>query len=391
MSSSIVLADVGRLESPKITNYLRRNVSTLLGRPTKNFPGSQPVTLSRKHFNELESSDYWLFEKSDGIRCMLYLTRGLENNQWVEQQYLIDRRNDYYSMEGGCMRMPCGENNLYTDRCQNGTLLDGELVLQRINGGYTYTYLVFDCLAINGENITSRQHSFRRNKLRSLVIKPWKTFCEERPDLAFMRPFQLELKTPLASHRVRRALKDVIPTLPHGNDGLIFVSKRSPYTFGTDQHTFKWKAPNDNTVDFLLNINETRADDDDRGTPGPDSLEFQLHVYLGGQIYQHFANLSLSDTEMDAMMGAAMAVNGSVLECYRDETTGMWRPKLEPSGYPRIRSDKLHGNHVSVVSNILESIQDGVTEDDLIKQALKMKTAYKMRHPERPASPMSLC
>lgn len=43
---------------------------------------------------------YFLCEKTDGIRCLLYITTGDSGEEIV---YLIDRKNDYYYIPHGGM------------------------------------------------------------------------------------------------------------------------------------------------------------------------------------------------------------------------------------------------------------------------------------------------
>jgi mRNA guanylyltransferase len=177
----------------------------------------------------------------------------------------------------------------------------------------------------------------------------------------------------------------IIPNLPHGNDGLIFTCKETPYVSGTDQHILKWKPPHENTVDFRLQLGAFPTETDDDGTTYEDfdqKPHFDLLVYHGGngsQAYRHFAPLYLTNTEWNAMKGMQQQFDWRIMECYREAETGNWRPKIETDGTPRFRDDKDHANHISVVDSVIESIEDAVTEEDLISVWPKIKAAWKER------------
>jgi mRNA guanylyltransferase len=61
---------------------------------------------------------------------------------------------------------------------------------------------------------------------------------------------------------------------------------------------------------------------------------------------------------------------------------GVWRPKLD-EGTPRFRDDKSDANHISVVLSVQESIEDAVTEQDLVGAAMGIRNAFKARQKAR--------
>jgi mRNA guanylyltransferase len=180
MGSSVTLDDVGQRIPPEDMQFHRGTVADLLGRQQLSFPGAQPVSFARNHFLELQRTDYYLCEKTDGIRCLLYLTAFLGTAEGdIEAQFLIDRKNDYYYIPRDQLHLP-KQNDL--GGYHQGTLLDGELVRQDCGDGRTkLVYLIFDGLCLDGQSITNRQLDIRLGKIRAFVYEPWVEFAKQYP------------------------------------------------------------------------------------------------------------------------------------------------------------------------------------------------------------------
>ncbi|KAG9695843.1 mRNA-capping enzyme subunit alpha, partial [Aureobasidium melanogenum] len=106
MGSLLQLSDVADLIPRRDANDFRERVRHLLGRSSTNFPGAQPVSFSRRHFRDLQETDYYLCEKTDGIRCLLYFTTFTDGNNHLEAHMLIDRKNDYYNIDNEHFHFP---------------------------------------------------------------------------------------------------------------------------------------------------------------------------------------------------------------------------------------------------------------------------------------------
>ena len=81
--------------------------------------------------------------------------------------------------------------------------------------------------------------------------------------------------------------------------------------------------------------------------------------------------MHVTPSEWEDMKALRQPLDDTIVECFQDEQ-GRWR-------YHRLRDDKLDANHISTVEKVLESIQDRVTEDDLIRASPAIKTAWKKR------------
>lgn len=292
---------------------------------------------------------------------------------------LIDRKNDYYSIDNAHFHFPrprAPDSSFHTE-----TLLDGELVLDKLpNGEERKTYLVFDCLALDGKPLLQRPLDKRMGYFMESVLKPYRSLLERYPEAVAEQPFHIMAKKMEKAYGIEMMLKDVLPKLPHGNDGLIFTCRTSPYVTGTDQHILKWKPPHENTIDFRLQLGEFPTVDEggEKFQDFDACPSFDLLVYYGNNRNEFFASLYVTDSEWESMKGMGQVLDGRIIECYKDGQ-GRWRMKREGDGTPRFRDDKTEANHIKTVESVLESIEDAVGEADLLHHVKPIHIQWKKR------------
>ncbi|KAL1305866.1 hypothetical protein AAFC00_004016 [Neodothiora populina] len=376
------LSDVAHQLPRGDADFLRSRVADLLERRNMSFPGAQPVSFARKHFQDLLMTDYFVCEKTDGIRCLLFLTFYIEEGNKVEAKILIDRKNDYYNIDNMHFHLPlpdAPDASFHTE-----TLLDGELVLDKLpNGDERKTYLVFDCLALENKSLLQRTLDKRLAYFMESVLKPYQSLLERYPEEVPEQPFLVMPKKMEKAYGIEMMFKDVLPKLPHGNDGLIFTCRTSPYVTGTDQHIIKWKPPHENTIDFRLQLGDFPMVEEggERFQDFDACPSFELLVYHGNNRNEYFAPLYLTESEWESMKGMGQMLDGRIIECAKDDK-GRWRMKREADGTPRFRDDKTEANHIKTVESVLESIEDAVTETDLLNNVKPIYIQWKRRAAE---------
>lgn len=397
----------GIIQPGNVTSDLKLMLCKLLNspKPSKTFPGSQPVSFQHSDIQEkLMAQDYYVCEKTDGLRVlMLILLNPVTGEQGC---FMIDRENNYYLINGFRFpKLPSKRKEELLETLQDGTLIDGELVIQKnpMTKLSELRYLMFDCLAINGRSLISSPTSSRLAHLGKEFFKPYYDLRSYYPKHCSTFPFKISMKHMDFSYELVKVAKS-LDKLPHMSDGLIFTPVKSSYTLGTkDSLLLKWKPEQENSIDFKLILEIPMVEDTSLPKKDPNRWYynydvkpvFAIYTWLGGtdynsriknftepfnkkelellqRTYKKFAELSISDSEWNELKNIEQPLNGRIVECTKNQETGVWKML-------RFRDDKLNGNHTSVVQKVLESINDNVSLDDLSEVIDDIKNSWKER------------
>ncbi|GAA5804259.1 mRNA capping enzyme, catalytic domain-containing protein [Helicostylum pulchrum] len=356
------------------TFALKEKVASLLHLKYYKFPGAQPISFGAKQLEEIEREEFFVAEKSDGIRCLALLT---VNNRREPEVYLFDRKSNFHVVRN--FRFPIPGDPSF-QKCLKNTIIDGEFVLDKEADGTTQLkFLLFDCLCIEEKVLVSRGLMSRLGYLKTEIIKPHQEMVKKNPNLAKRLPFIVEFKEQQFTYHLDMVFNEIIPNLKHGNDGLIFTSVSAPYVMGTCNKMLKWKPLNENSVDFKVELrfpgSRLPGVSDYAATP-----RINLLVWQGGNDYTFFAELGITDEEWEKQFkDKPRYMDGKIIECNYDPQLQQELNLKSPWRFMRYRDDKPDGNHQSTVNNVLRSIQDAVSKEELIARMPKIKEASNKR------------
>jgi len=123
-------------------------------------PTSNPVSIERKHFDELINDHYVVGEKSDGIRFSLMLFEYPSNNQIKQTAIMVDRNFRLFEIS------TIAEESYY-----KGTLMSGELIWEKFNNTKRQVFLIYDMVALMGKFLEKSLNLMERFELLCKAIK----------------------------------------------------------------------------------------------------------------------------------------------------------------------------------------------------------------------------
>jgi hypothetical protein len=176
------------------------------------FPGPQPVSIERRHFDYVRQHQYVVCEKTDGVRHVLMCFK-FDGKKVV---LLVNRNTEFYVVP---IRVQ------HTD-----ILLDGELV--KTHDG-AWLYMVYDAI----EPGTFPERFQFANTVISKIMRLTKD------------PFRVQLKTFYGMDQFSTFLSQ---TYHYETDGFVLTPVNEPIKVGTHETMFKWKPLEQNTIDFQL-------------------------------------------------------------------------------------------------------------------------------------------
>lgn len=384
-----IIASILTNDSANNGNLNSANSQTISNKLYRQFIGSQPVSFSTKNITEnLLTQDYYVCEKTDGIRLLMFVIINPQNNN--QSIFLIDRENNFYLNENLSMVLPFNDKELH-----NGTLIDGELVNQKINNKIETRFLMFDCLSINGRPFINKPTSSRLAHLGHDFLKPLNEFKFKDPKRYSKFEFKFGMKKMEFSYNLVKIFSQIEKQqIPHFSDGLIFTPVNSKYVlFTKDELLLKWKPSSENSVDFKMilkfdndnDINKINFDkmpvlelyvwkggEDKSFISNPHSIYSNKDFKVLNETYSKFGRLKMDQDTWDKLVSKNEPLNGRIAECYKNEEHE-WC-------FLRFRDDKLQGNHINVVSSILSSIHDNVKVEDLEQVSGEIKKRWDERH-----------
>jgi len=292
------------------------------------FPGSQPVSLDSQNMCLLEARRYYVTWKADGSRYMMLICS--------DGAYLINRA---FAITRVQLRFPTDKGTPH-----HMTLLDGEMVVDEdmATGVRMRRFLVYDMMACNGTAVVNKEFSVRFKMIADEIIKPRNNEKARAASGKLHYDYSKEIfsirrKDFWQLQTTPKLLRDIIPTMSHESDGLIFQSWTDPYKPGTCHELLKWKYASHNSVDFIFQ----------EGDPSLFLMRRKTLVPLEG------ARVVFPDDEDPA------SYYNKIIECRYNQEDGVWE-------FMRERREKDTPNAYHVYEKVLKSIRDNITEDALV-------------------------
>ncbi|KAH8403493.1 hypothetical protein KR215_001335 [Drosophila sulfurigaster] len=318
-------------DQPRLT-ALQHKVQDWCKWQKNGFPGAQPVSMDRHNIKRLSEMPYRVSWKADGTRYMMLI-------DGRDEVYFVDRNNSCFHVEN--VTFVLGKN---LHEHLDGTLLDGEMVLDKIGETVTPRFLVYDIVRLAGRDV--REEAFYPHRLEYIkndVIGPRILAMKHGIINRALEPFSVRNKDFWEIRTSARLLGEKFSrSLAHEPDGLIFQPSQLPYTAGVCPDVFKWKPHELNSVDFRLKIITER---------GEGLLTKKVgFLYVGG----HDAPFG----RMQKLTKEIRDLDNKIVECTMNQY-GNWE-------FMRERTDKKLPNSFNTAVSVVESIKHPITKEYLL-------------------------
>lgn len=272
-------------------------------RDARKFPGSNPCSLERADFPKLHQQPYYLTEKTNGVRFLLFCCT-LQSKKICA---LVDRAMGMYLLPLHALPTVLFE----------GSVIDCELAFNQVER--QWQLLVFDAYVVSGIPLFHRPFSYRMGAFkRAMVVYEYTTSDPMPIKVKSFIPTSM-ISTYKQHEEEAKRFFDI--------DGIILTPELSHAAIG--RHTELFKLKTHHTIDFLV---------------GADGHE--LGVY----------DLPSKKHKVVARLRSA-ARPGAVVEC-ASAADGLWDVVCE-------RTDKATANDMLTFQKTLVNMQEGITFEEL--------------------------
>ncbi|KAJ1437678.1 mRNA capping enzyme, catalytic domain-containing protein [Ochromonadaceae sp. CCMP2298] len=341
--------------------------------PGFDFVGTMPVNLTRQNLLEVQSGDYFITEKSDGVRFLLYVIP--DPRAGSPMAVFVDRSKAVFKFRG---------SDVLGQALGLGTVLDGELVFNR--SYRENVFLVFDVLLWEHEPRLEDLFSARLELIRTRIMPHFDRAMQLVGAGSLpMKPLRLVRKAFVGKRDLRvllgkmrpeegeRVFYDPDPGQPmakrhHKSDGLIF-QPNARYVFSRHYDLMKWKWAELRSIDLLVSIpmgedGNLEGAGDGRGVDcpiyllcaGPDGTHINCTLRGGTNVGLGAFDSYRLLADMEDPERADKAA--TVVEVVYDIHVGKW-------SYMHIRKDKNQPNFIDSVMGVFIEQAESISIEEL--------------------------
>ncbi|CBY24148.1 unnamed protein product [Oikopleura dioica] len=233
-------------------------------------------------------------------------------------------------------------------------LLDGEMVLDLIDGEKVPRFLVFDVIQVGNERVGDYDFRTRSLFLQKRIFGPRQEAIEKGLINEQKQPFLLSQKESFEIGNTKHLVENgaFLSKIAHKTDGLIFQrasGKKAYYRNGRHRNwnnssILKWKPQELNSIDFKLKLQYDAHQTQNLS-------KTQALLYVGGED-KPYGQMKFHEE--------LIPLNNKIIECSYDFEEMSWV-------FIREREDKSWPNYVTVADSICKTIESPVTKNDLLQ------------------------
>lgn len=338
-------------------SQIQQKCQNMCGWKSTGFPGAQPVSMDNQNLIFLKQKPYKVSWKADGVRYMTLI-------DGANEVYMIDRDNSVFHIPN--LEFP---RRKQPDEHICNTLIDGEMIMDKVGDKYVPRYLVYDIVKFEGIDVGGTHFDRRLLCIQREIIGPRHMKMQQGLLDKSKEPFSVRAKQFWDIQTARKLLDGKFANeVSHVVDGLIFQPVAGRYMHGRNNDILKWKPASVNSVDFKLMIykeNKTGMLPETKG-----------YLFVGGKD-SPFAEMKVSREMKD--------LNNKIIECAWDSEKHCWK-------FMRQRTDKSFPNSYNTAMGVFNSIMYPVIKEVLLNTIEMGRWMPPARHPpaeKRKALPIS--
>lgn len=317
---------VSAVSDKELIEAVQTKCQAMCGWKGSGFPGSQPVSMDITNIRFLQAKPYKVSWKADGTRYMMLI----ENKNKI---YFIDRDNSVFKVED--LTFPRRKE---PDTHLTETLLDGEMIIDKVEGKDVPRYLAYDIIKFTDMDVGKTDFDRRMLCIDREIIGPRRQAIEEGRINRMKEPFSVRKKEFWDVSTARQILGEKFAkVMSHEVDGLIFQPVPDTYLCGRSDQVLKWKPPSLNSVDFKLVIT-TRT--------GIGMLPTKVGLLYVGGMSEPFSEIKVTKAFRD--------LDKKIIECKWENNQWVFMKE---------RTDKSFPNGYKTAMGVCESIRNPVTKE----------------------------